>query len=68
MAFKSDIPSYTVICCPRCGRERTVPSWKLGSMFRDHDIEVKVWSYAWFGARMRCTRCGLRGMVLTARG
>lgn len=67
MAFKSDAPPYTHIQRPKCGKQETIASWKLAHRFRDRGIEVKEWSYQWFGKRMRCTRCGTKGMTLTGR-
>ncbi len=64
MAFKSDSPAWTHIRCPNCGKEKTIASYKLAGLFRDRGIEVAEWSYDWFGKRMRCTRCGTKGMDL----
>lgn len=67
MALKSDGPTYTHIQCPRCGRQKTINTYELNGMFRDHGVKVEHWSFDWFGKRMRCSRCGTKGMVLSGR-
>lgn len=67
MSFRSDGPIYTYIQCPNCGKEKTVPTWKLNGMARDAGVVMKEWSLDAFGAKMRCARCGTKGMVLTGR-
>jgi ribosomal protein S27AE len=55
--------SYTVISCPRCGRQVTLATWKVYSMFRDRGVEPNAQSVK----KLKCSRCGAKGAIVTGR-